>query len=592
MQTQTTPKNSFAIKDCLFLALGCLAFFIASGIARPLWNPDETRYCLIPFTMVQSGDWTVPMLQWVPYFEKPVFSYWLNALSFKVFGLGLLQAKLSVILSGVAGVVMTYLMGLKMFDRKTALYASVITATSIEYTALSTIITTDIVFSACLIGAWLSFWNMHTALRGGGNAAKATVAFWTLASLAFLTKGPLGLILPGISVFLFCLLLLDFSIVKKFRYITGAVIFAIINLPWNIAVFMRDPRHLNFFYIRENFQAFFEGSIHHPGSKFYYLATVAGGFFPWSILAFIAVGVYFWRIIKRRENREAMLFVMATIVSVLGFFTAASVKLHTYLLPIFPFFALVISRFWIESEEAQKTKALKTGIIVPFALLATALAVVVLLPSLGRGDDYVSAKEAFCAVEDRMLTIIDVLFFIGGLALGAFAAFKKKFRTAFIAMALTMVLVFPLTMYLAGRKVKTKTCQTIIRALPEGTFGQDDMIVSTDETDYSIPFLLKRRTVILGSAGELGYGYYVQTHDDGAMPDFNPYDVCWLNAKSPYLKSYEDIKELWDKDRRIWLFIKRSHLKYLHRLEFTNLIEAGSTKRTVLYTNKPLPAAS
>ena len=74
-------KQAALLIICLFL----LIYVLPLG-SRPMVVPDESRYSEIPREMVASGDWVVPRLNGLRYFEKPVLGYWLVAASIKLFG--------------------------------------------------------------------------------------------------------------------------------------------------------------------------------------------------------------------------------------------------------------------------------------------------------------------------------------------------------------------------------------------------------------------------------------------------------------------------------------------------------------------------
>src|SRR5258705_2707091 len=68
------------------LLAGVVACYLAGIAVRPLVAPDEFRYAEVPREMLASGDWIVPRLDGVLYFEKPPLGYWLTAMSMRAFG--------------------------------------------------------------------------------------------------------------------------------------------------------------------------------------------------------------------------------------------------------------------------------------------------------------------------------------------------------------------------------------------------------------------------------------------------------------------------------------------------------------------------
>ena len=80
------------------IVLIVLAVCILPIGGRPMLTPDETRYAEIPREMMLSGNYISPRLNGVRYFEKPSFSYWAFAVSFKLFGMNAVTARLPMLL--------------------------------------------------------------------------------------------------------------------------------------------------------------------------------------------------------------------------------------------------------------------------------------------------------------------------------------------------------------------------------------------------------------------------------------------------------------------------------------------------------------
>ncbi|MDE2440923.1 MAG: glycosyltransferase family 39 protein, partial [Betaproteobacteria bacterium] len=82
----------------LVLILSAAWLGITAGL-RPLMIPDEGRYVGVAWEILQSGHWSTPLLDGMPYFHKPPLFYWLTALSLKIFGVSAWSARFAPILA-------------------------------------------------------------------------------------------------------------------------------------------------------------------------------------------------------------------------------------------------------------------------------------------------------------------------------------------------------------------------------------------------------------------------------------------------------------------------------------------------------------
>jgi 4-amino-4-deoxy-L-arabinose transferase-like glycosyltransferase len=114
----------------ILLILFSVLFFLFLG-RFPLSDPDEGRYAEIPREMIELGDLITPRLDYVKYFEKPPLLYWLNALSFTVFGLNEFAARFPSALCGLMGILLTYQIGWKLFGRRPAFLGALVLGSSV-----------------------------------------------------------------------------------------------------------------------------------------------------------------------------------------------------------------------------------------------------------------------------------------------------------------------------------------------------------------------------------------------------------------------------------------------------------------------------
>lgn len=112
--------------------------------------------------MVLSGDYVTPHFDYMPYFEKPIFQYWVTALAMKLFGFKEFTGRVLPALTGFGNVILAYVLGRTMFNGRTGLMAAVILATS----ALQLIVASIGVLDMALTFSSTPAWSLFISLSG------------------------------------------------------------------------------------------------------------------------------------------------------------------------------------------------------------------------------------------------------------------------------------------------------------------------------------------------------------------------------------------------------------------------------------------
>ncbi|MGH8012029.1 MAG: ArnT family glycosyltransferase, partial [Candidatus Binataceae bacterium] len=269
---------------CFFLivaGLGGLIFFYNLG-AYGLWEPDEARYAEIAREMLATHNFIVPHLNYVDYVEKPPLLYWLTAASMRLFGLNEFAARLPDAIAAMAGLIATFFFTLKAFDRRRALMAGVILATSGLYVVMAQVLTTDMLLTALLTVALFALF-LHW--RKGGAWCWLMYAAMGLAILA---KGPVGAAIPLLVGLVFLWWERDLKgAIRRFHIIPGILLTAAISLPWFVAITARVPGYFAFYLIGENVLRFLQPGYSHSEPFYYYVPVIALGMLPWTLLALL-----------------------------------------------------------------------------------------------------------------------------------------------------------------------------------------------------------------------------------------------------------------------------------------------------------------
>ncbi|MES2756149.1 MAG: glycosyltransferase family 39 protein [Pseudomonadota bacterium] len=321
------------------------AFVIATlyllGV-RTLVPPDEGRYAEMAREMFVSGDWVTTRLNGIKYFEKPPLQTWMNALSFTLFGLGDWQARLWTGLCGILGVILTGYAGAKVFGQRVGFYAALVLGSSFYWVACSQIDSLDMGLSGMMT---IALCALLLAQRDGATPSEQRnwmLVCWAGMALSVLSKGLIGLVLPGAVLVLYTVFTRDWQLWSRLHLVKGLLLFFAIAAPWFVLVGMRNPEQPYFFFVHEHWNRFFLKEHHREQSWYIFFVLTAIGMVPWAgvLLQSLRLGV---QTDKGRFRPRLMLLIWA--VFILLFFTKSNSKLPGYILPIFPALALLAANY-------------------------------------------------------------------------------------------------------------------------------------------------------------------------------------------------------------------------------------------------------
>ena len=370
------------------VAIFCLVllYFWGNG-TLPVTAPVEVNYAQTAKEMLAAGDWLSPQIYGNYWYDKPIFFYWELVAAFSMFGVTDFAARFFPALFASAGLALTYAFARRIYDERTAFWSTIILGTGVLYAVLAKLILTDMSLFLFFGGTLAAFFIGYREQRRG-----YFYIAYACAGLAVLTKGPIGLLLPGLIILVFLALERDLSALRRICIPTGLLVFAAVCAPWYIYMYLAHGADFvnTFLGIHNVLRA--TVSEHAKWDVWYfYLGIYAIGMFPWSFALPLAL-YRAWRIRPVIDMRTLFLLVWAIIVPL--FFQCMATKYPTYSFPAFLPTAILTARLL-----ARNPRVLKAGAIVGMGLY---LAVVFVVTNYTERDGHFTGKSAAAILAQTM----------------------------------------------------------------------------------------------------------------------------------------------------------------------------------------------
>jgi 4-amino-4-deoxy-L-arabinose transferase-like glycosyltransferase len=543
-------------RDLLILAMVGSALFGVMLGSRALSVPDEGRYAEIPREMVMTGDWLTPRLNGVKYFEKPPLVYWITALSIRLFGLSEWSIRLVPALFALLGCLTLYVAGTNLYGRSAGTLATVVLATSVLYFSLSRLITLDMPVTVLLTAALLSF---LLGIRERESAARRMFfwGFFAFAGLATLTKGLIGVVVPGMIIFCWMMVTGEWRILRSMHLISGTAIFLLIAAPWHYLVNRDNPEFFGFYFIREHFQRYLTTIHHHYKPFWFFFPILLGGLLPWSAFLVQAVRHNLPATWPDRKRHPHTVFLLLWAGLIFLFFSASSSKLIPYILPVMPPLALLIGRYLADVWEGRHVKGFGAGLSA-LGVLVAVFVIVFLFLMLRRPE---SVPPEVAPYGNAFAIVL-----LGGTVATIMAVRKAGSRGAVAAIIGTAVL-FLVIAGSAAPHLDKRTIKPLALTL-KPRLGPGDEVVAYRTYYQDLPVYLERRITVVDWTGEMAFGTTVEdTH-------------TWMIDEAEFRKRWRD------PSRTVCLLTDINNYDALRQEQDLPLYPVAQNRRAILACNK------
>lgn len=376
----------------MVLSVVTLISILPGFFAIPPTDRDESRFAQATKQMIETGDYVEIRFQDEVRYKKPIGIYWLQAGAVKAGqALGVPQAlstiwlyRLPSLIGAAAAVLLTYWAALAFVSRRAAVLAGLMMGCCLLLSVEGRIAKTDAMLLATIVAAMGAMARLYLPEQRQHIDVRASWAlpamFWTALAAGVLLKGPVIAVFIGLAVLTLAVVDRSARWLLTLRPIVGVAWFALLVLPWFLAIIQRSGESFFSESIGRDFLSkIATGQESHGAPPGFYLLLFWVTFFPGAMLTGPAVPAI-WA--ARREPGAK--FLLAWVLPSWIALELVMTKLPHYVLPIYPAIAILLAGF-VDARTLSPKRWLTNGTIWWFLIpLLGGLAGLLVLFTVGR----------------------------------------------------------------------------------------------------------------------------------------------------------------------------------------------------------------
>jgi 4-amino-4-deoxy-L-arabinose transferase-like glycosyltransferase len=335
-------------RNLFIILLGSLLYLAFAGL-RDVWYPDEPDIAEVALAMYLSGDWISPRRMGVVWVDYPPMIYWVANISAHIFdSMNAFTLRLPNGLVAISIVLITGATAARWFDARTGFWAAFALMTSMLFVYEANSYRPDLLFTVFISSAFILYAD------GSLDEPRLWLRMAAFACLGFamLSKGILGLLLPGLILVLWHLSRKEW--LRIIQLAPLSLISLLLFLPWvaGTAQTMGWENILMEFY-EQNFARFESGFRGHAQPFWYYLKNFWIDFMPWSWLFPAAL---IWTVKSGLLKNERVQLLCWWFGTFFVFLSIAETKRQLYMLPAFPAVALLLAPWLATIGRGEPTR--------------------------------------------------------------------------------------------------------------------------------------------------------------------------------------------------------------------------------------------
>ena len=518
-----TRQAGLPIGMVVLVVIGVLLVWFGTLDARHLLRPDEGRYAEISREMFVTGDWVTIRYNALKYFEKPPFHLWITTFAYELFGVGDWQARLCVALAGIAGLGATMLAAARWFGCRTGLLAGLALLAMPMWSVAGHFNSLDMTLSgalACVLACMLLAQHPEATPRARFGWM---LACWAAMGVAILTKGLVGIALPGLVLVVYTLLTRDFGLWRRLHLLTGIVTLLVVTVPWFWLISSRNPEFPHFFFIHEHWDRYTSTVHARKGSVWYFVPLLVAGMLPW-----LGLVPRMWEVVRERAGAvrgmggkpfQPALLSLVWFAAIFVFFSMSGSKLPGYIVPVFPALAILVAVALDQINERSWNRQIN-------ALLVLAVVGLIAAPVVATLDRPTNPNAVFRAFAVYIGVAFAVL--LGGMLLARRLLRTRGLFPSIAAFALSMFLTC--TIGLMGHEVMGRRASGVDMLPAIKAVLRDDMpIYGVRMLDHTLPFYLGRTLTMVEFADELEFG--TQQEPGKWVPTTDAFIAKWKDGQ-------------------------------------------------------------